>query len=162
MPAFFLLPCVRLMTTGAMTLAFDLCFPLIDLLLPVPVHGYWSEWSSWSQCSQPCGDGSKERMRFCDNPEPQYGGRFCDGGEALSNQQETCNEGPCPSQSTFDPLLLPLVIHIIFKIAPEGSDLLRENYKQHINLFVLSASYIYVHLPGNRKVLVMYRMAMIL
>eukprot|EP00057_Strongylocentrotus_purpuratus_P026973 XP_011681447.1 PREDICTED: uncharacterized protein LOC105446390 [Strongylocentrotus purpuratus] len=45
---------------------------------PCPVHGGWSEWALWTSCSASC-DGQRQRVRMCDNPTPELGGRFCDG-----------------------------------------------------------------------------------
>uniref|UniRef100_A0A8C7QRY5 SCO-spondin n=1 Tax=Oncorhynchus mykiss TaxID=8022 RepID=A0A8C7QRY5_ONCMY len=52
------------------------------------VDGGWSQWGGWSECSAPCGGGVKLRMRQCDNPAPQSGGRGCAG---MSEQQRECN-----------------------------------------------------------------------
>uniref|UniRef100_A0A4W5N9A2 Complement factor properdin n=1 Tax=Hucho hucho TaxID=62062 RepID=A0A4W5N9A2_9TELE len=56
------------------------------------VDGSWSQWGGWSECSAPCGGGVKLRMRQCDNPAPQSGGRGCAG---MSEQQRECNSHTC-------------------------------------------------------------------
>ncbi|XP_070960618.1 SCO-spondin [Oncorhynchus clarkii lewisi] len=56
------------------------------------VDGGWSQWGGWSECSAPCGGGVKLRMRQCDNPAPQSGGRGCAG---MSEQQRECNNHTC-------------------------------------------------------------------
>ena len=51
----------------------------------VSVNGHWSDWSQWSSCSVACGQGQgqKKRSRTCDNPQPQNGGKDCDGHESV-------------------------------------------------------------------------------
>jgi hypothetical protein len=44
-----------------------------------PIHGGWSEWSAWSSCSKTCGNGLRNRKRFCTNPTPNFNGTECDG-----------------------------------------------------------------------------------
>ncbi|XP_066544690.1 SCO-spondin [Amia ocellicauda] len=56
------------------------------------VDGDWSPWGAWSQCSVPCGGGVRLRLRLCDNPAPQGGGRGCAGGQ---EQQQECSPQPC-------------------------------------------------------------------
>ena len=54
-------------------------------------NGGWSEWVS-SECSIPCGNGTMKMERFCNNPEPQYGGADCEG----ENIKTTfCNQRDC-------------------------------------------------------------------
>ena len=43
------------------------------------VDGGLTNWGAWGVCSVTCGDGQKERLRSCTNPEPQYGGSDCLG-----------------------------------------------------------------------------------
>ena len=44
-----------------------------------PRHGNWSEYGLWTPCSKSCGDGMMRHFRFCNNPEPAYGGNGCVG-----------------------------------------------------------------------------------
>ncbi|XP_013193628.1 uncharacterized protein LOC106137362 [Amyelois transitella] len=43
--------------------------------------GGWGEWSAWSACPAPghCSTRTRSRHRFCDNPAPAYGGKYCEG-----------------------------------------------------------------------------------
>ncbi len=56
------------------------------------VDGKWSSWTSWTSCSVDCGGGEKTRVRYCSNPRPCFGGRFCEG---YNSEEATCNEQPC-------------------------------------------------------------------
>ncbi|XP_037393266.1 SCO-spondin [Pygocentrus nattereri] len=56
------------------------------------VDGGWSQWGPWSECSVPCGGGVKLRLRQCNNPAPQGGGRECSGA---GDQQQECNSHSC-------------------------------------------------------------------
>ncbi|KAM6977691.1 SCO-spondin [Aplochiton taeniatus] len=56
------------------------------------VDGGWSQWGGWSGCSDSCGGGIKFRLRQCDNPAPQSGGRGCVG---VTEQQKDCNTHNC-------------------------------------------------------------------
>ena len=47
--------------------------------IPCPIHGHWSAWGVFGKCSVTCGLGVKIRLRYCDNPAPQYRGRDCVG-----------------------------------------------------------------------------------
>ncbi|KAL9971012.1 hypothetical protein ACROYT_G023488 [Oculina patagonica] len=62
-------------------------------MTPCPVNGRWSGWTSWSPCSVTCGNGRQERMRKCDTPVPEYGGKFCDGP---AREFHNCEEDDCP------------------------------------------------------------------
>ncbi|XP_023980917.1 A disintegrin and metalloproteinase with thrombospondin motifs 18 [Physeter macrocephalus] len=63
---------------------------------PRPIHGQWSAWSKWSECSRTCGGGVKYQERHCNNPKPQYGGKFCPGS---SRVYQLCNINPCNENS---------------------------------------------------------------
>ncbi|XP_040490296.1 A disintegrin and metalloproteinase with thrombospondin motifs 18 [Ursus maritimus] len=63
---------------------------------PRPVHGQWSAWSKWSECSRTCGGGVKYQERHCNNPKPQYGGKFCPGSSRI---YQLCNIDPCNENS---------------------------------------------------------------
>ena len=54
------------------------------------VDGGWSSWSSWSSCNQDC---LQFRRRQCVNPAPKHGGRYCQGGKDLTQQE--CTGGLC-------------------------------------------------------------------
>ena len=66
------------------------------------VDGRWSGWSSWSPCSVTCGNGRQERMRKCDAPVPEFGGKFCDGP---AREFHNCEEDDCPGKLILTGLL---------------------------------------------------------
>nr|CAD7441765.1 unnamed protein product [Timema bartmani] len=67
---------------------------------PCPIHGNWSEWSGWSDCTAPCDEGTKYRVRECTNPAPAYGGDNCEG----PNMETTsCNAHRCPVDGNWSP-----------------------------------------------------------
>ena len=57
-----------------------------------PVDGGWSSYGNWSKCSAECGGGTKTRSRKCDNPEPSFGGKDCEGD---TTETKPCNPKPC-------------------------------------------------------------------
>ncbi len=61
-----------------------------------PIHGNWTEWTPWV-CDQTCDGTTGVRVRLCDNPAPQFGGRFCIG-ESKDYTNE-CNNFPCPTEN---------------------------------------------------------------
>ncbi|KAF7240471.1 A disintegrin and metalloproteinase with thrombospondin motifs 16 [Varanus komodoensis] len=63
---------------------------------PKPTHGHWSEWSRWSSCSRTCGGGISHRERYCTNPRPSHGGKFCEGSARMLR---LCNSQTCPKDS---------------------------------------------------------------
>ncbi|GAB0195493.1 A disintegrin and metalloproteinase with thrombospondin motifs 18 [Grus japonensis] len=63
---------------------------------PKPVNGQWSAWSEWSECTRTCGGGVTYQERHCNNPKPQYGGKFCQGSSRI---YQLCNNQPCPANS---------------------------------------------------------------
>ncbi|XP_061186916.1 coadhesin-like [Saccostrea echinata] len=65
-----------------------------------PIDGGWSEfgaWDEWGVCTVTCDGGSqsRDRRRTCTQPEPQYGGKPCDGSETETDTRE-CNTFKCP------------------------------------------------------------------
>nr|XP_023026845.1 A disintegrin and metalloproteinase with thrombospondin motifs 7-like [Leptinotarsa decemlineata] len=60
---------------------------------PEAINGGWGSYGSWSSCSRTCGGGVSISQRECDNPVPQYGGRYCLGER---KKYKICNKDPCP------------------------------------------------------------------
>ena len=58
----------------------------------VIVHGIWGQWGAWSDCDKPCGGGTRDRNRDCDDPKPAHNGNDCSGS---SSEYEECNKQPC-------------------------------------------------------------------
>ena len=61
----------------------------------LPVHGSWSQWNPWTVCDKPCGGGLQKRIRVCDRPKPEFGGRMCEcpNGEVAMEEEvgRVCN-----------------------------------------------------------------------
>lgn len=57
-----------------------------------PIHGNWGEWKRWSRCSKECGGGKKRRLRLCNNPKPQHGGKYCTGN---GHEEMSCHTQEC-------------------------------------------------------------------
>ncbi|XP_001920501.5 hemicentin-1 [Danio rerio] len=64
--------------------------------LKVQVPGGYSNWEEWGPCSVTCGQGIQERIRFCNNPPPAYGGPLCEGPNVDSRK---CQASLCPGES---------------------------------------------------------------
>uniref|UniRef100_A0A3Q4B8I0 Peptidase M12B domain-containing protein n=1 Tax=Mola mola TaxID=94237 RepID=A0A3Q4B8I0_MOLML len=60
--------------------------------LPETVNGGWGQWSTWSHCSRTCGTGVQSAERECNNPKPEFGGKYCTGER---KRYRTCNTKPC-------------------------------------------------------------------
>lgn len=57
--------------------------------------GDWTEWGPWDKCSETCGGGQQQRMRFCSSGFPNLPGSSCLGE---STQIQYCNFMPCEAQ----------------------------------------------------------------
>uniref|UniRef100_A0A672ZY59 A disintegrin and metalloproteinase with thrombospondin motifs 12-like n=1 Tax=Sphaeramia orbicularis TaxID=375764 RepID=A0A672ZY59_9TELE len=71
--------------------------------LPETVNGGWGPWSTWSYCSRTCGTGVQSAERECNNPKPEFGGKYCTGER---KRYRTCNTKPCQNNKpTFREML---------------------------------------------------------
>ncbi|XP_073322720.1 A disintegrin and metalloproteinase with thrombospondin motifs 12-like [Pagrus major] len=71
--------------------------------LPETVNGGWGQWSTWSHCSRTCGTGVQSAERECNNPKPEFGGKYCTGER---KRYRTCNTKPCQKNTpTFREML---------------------------------------------------------
>ena len=72
-------------------------------IFPCPIDGGWGRWSEFSGCSKTCESGRRVRIRECDNPSPQYGGRECTvvSGESGVHSVE-CNPQRCPGRFCYN------------------------------------------------------------
>ncbi|XP_046845449.1 thrombospondin-1-like [Xenia sp. Carnegie-2017] len=51
-----------------------------------PIDGGWGEWGKWSACSAKCDIGWRRRVRYCDKPKPQHGGKPCEPRDNIEKQ----------------------------------------------------------------------------
>lgn len=58
-----------------------------------PIDGGWSNWRDTSTCSQACGYGVKDQVRFCSAPTPSNGGKDCYGDD---QRTVSCIIKQCP------------------------------------------------------------------
>uniref|UniRef100_A0A4W5Q7T2 ADAM metallopeptidase with thrombospondin type 1 motif, 15b n=1 Tax=Hucho hucho TaxID=62062 RepID=A0A4W5Q7T2_9TELE len=57
------------------------------------VDGGWGGWGVYGSCSRNCGGGVQLAKRDCNNPVPEYGGKYCKG---LRVKYRSCNLDICP------------------------------------------------------------------
>lgn len=62
-------------------------------IVPCPVDGGLTGWIDLVKCDKECGGGVKKLSRYCTNPSPANGGRFCEGPFV---KDVACNTEPCP------------------------------------------------------------------
>ncbi|XP_033103714.1 A disintegrin and metalloproteinase with thrombospondin motifs 9-like, partial [Anneissia japonica] len=65
---------------------------------PNPVDGGWGKWEAYGNCSRTCGGGVKKATRLCNNPSPQYAGKYCIGRRT---RYRSCNTKPCADGQDF-------------------------------------------------------------
>ncbi|KAL4660839.1 A disintegrin and metalloproteinase with thrombospondin motifs 12 [Arapaima gigas] len=63
--------------------------------LPETVNGGWGEWSAWSHCSRTCGAGVQSAQRECNQPKPEFGGKYCMGER---KRYHVCNTKHCAQE----------------------------------------------------------------
>ncbi|XP_024113751.1 A disintegrin and metalloproteinase with thrombospondin motifs 8 [Oryzias melastigma] len=69
------------------------CMSTLEVMQPlIAVDGSWSAWGPWLQCSRTCGGGVEFSHRECSDPEPQNGGKYCEGQRV---RYQSCNTLPC-------------------------------------------------------------------
>ncbi|XP_029434995.1 A disintegrin and metalloproteinase with thrombospondin motifs 12 isoform X2 [Rhinatrema bivittatum] len=59
---------------------------------PESISGGWGEWTAWTHCTRTCGAGVQSAERQCNNPEPQFGGKYCTGER---KRYRMCEILPC-------------------------------------------------------------------
>ncbi|XP_052278788.1 SCO-spondin-like isoform X3 [Dreissena polymorpha] len=62
------------------------------------VDGGWTEWGFWSFCDVSCASGHHTRYRLCENPPPEYFGKYCEGPDSEVGE---CFDKPCPIDGRF-------------------------------------------------------------
>lgn len=63
-----------------------------------PIDGNWTRWTPWNTCSRLCGGGIQTRSRTCTNPQPSFGGSYCEG---RSLERRPCNSQECDEWPKF-------------------------------------------------------------
>ena len=76
---------------------FVFCLPSVQS----KVDGGWGPWGTWGPCSATCGGGTRKKLRNCDKPKPQNGGKSCNSDGSANEKSESCNSASCPGISIF-------------------------------------------------------------
>ncbi|XP_076446754.1 uncharacterized protein LOC143284039 isoform X2 [Babylonia areolata] len=92
---------VSVSKSGAVVEQRQLCLPSQP-----DADGGWSQWTTWTACSVTCGTGKRSRFRMCNNPLPQFGGRYCPGHAV---QWSHC-QVDCPDTLPRTPLRSPATL----------------------------------------------------
>jgi len=67
-----------------------------------PIDGKYGEWSSWNLCSKSCDGGLHTRVRKCDSPSPENGGKSCiEKKEGNPTDTKPCNKFSCDADGGF-------------------------------------------------------------
>nr|XP_005999977.1 PREDICTED: A disintegrin and metalloproteinase with thrombospondin motifs 8 isoform X2 [Latimeria chalumnae] len=73
------------------------CMDKEETVKPKPViDGNWGVWGPWGECSRTCGGGVQFSYRECNDPEPENGGKYCEGQRA---KYQSCNTHDCPKNN---------------------------------------------------------------
>ncbi len=68
------------------------CIGITSIVVSFLVDGSFGEWEAWGKCDAQCGNGNRERIRKCNNPAPQNGGKDCVGSD---RERDACMDRPC-------------------------------------------------------------------
>nr|XP_033789093.1 A disintegrin and metalloproteinase with thrombospondin motifs 12 isoform X2 [Geotrypetes seraphini] len=64
---------------------------------PESINGRWGAWSAWTHCMRTCGAGVQSAERYCNNPEPRFGGKYCTGER---KRYRVCEILPCIKETS--------------------------------------------------------------
>jgi len=84
-------------------------------------------------CSETCGTGTQRRIRKCNNPEPEFGGKACIG---KVEESQSCKLRECPGKRIISIIIsiISIIINII-SIISKGKRIIRIISFMLINAF---------------------------